>query len=349
MAPRPASRVSLKAIAAASGHAVATVSYALRNHEKIPEETRARIQAVAASLGYRINPRVSHLMAYVRGHHQTQYGERLAFIWMHASRAAARRDAFLTKVFEGASRRAQQAGFTLDEFYTNDPGMTDRRLEQILRTRGIVGVVLSPVTTNEATLTLDWDWSGFAPAVIGNVTWTPELHHAGHHHYLGMQTALSELAKIGARCPAAIIEPESNTRAKRAWEAAFLMHHPCARRARGLVRVPAQNDKRSLAAWLRQSHADALIVSAGSLLEAPGLRAACAELRMPLASLYWDPGQPQLAGIDQCYDRIAAHAVDLVISQLNSNETGVPDLPRMMLFPGRWVAPQRALSLSRAA
>jgi hypothetical protein len=35
---------------------------------------------------------------------------------------------------------------------------------------------------------------------------------------------------------------------------------------------------------------------------------------------------------------IAANAVDLVVSQLNSNETGVPPWPRMLQFPGRWPA-----------
>jgi hypothetical protein len=36
---------------------------------------------------------------------------------------------------------------------------------------------------------------------------------------------------------------------------------------------------------------------------------------------------------------VAANAVDLVVSQLSSNETGVPPWPRMLLFSGRWVAP----------
>jgi hypothetical protein len=57
-----------------------------------------------------------------------------------------------------------------------------------------------------------------------------------------------------------------------------------------------------------------------------------------VVTLYWNAAAPEIGGVDQCYDRIAAHAVDLVIAQINSNETGVPDLPRMMLFPGRWVA-----------
>jgi LacI family transcriptional regulator len=46
---------------------------------------------------------------------------------------------------------------------------------------------------------------------------------------------------------------------------------------------------------------------------------------------------PEIGGVDQSYDMVAANAVDLVVSQLNSNETGVPPWPRMLLFPGRWV------------
>ena len=46
---------------------------------------------------------------------------------------------FLKNVFAGARERANQMGFILEEFWTNDAGMTDQRLEQILRARGIVG------------------------------------------------------------------------------------------------------------------------------------------------------------------------------------------------------------------
>jgi LacI family transcriptional regulator len=188
--PEPAF-VTLKQIAARAKQSVATVSYALRGHPKIPEATRERVRAVADALGYRPNPRVASLMAHIRGAQARPHAERIGFIWVHTTRRIAARDPFLRLVFNGARRRAEQAGFALEEFWTNDPGMTDRRLQEILRARGIVGVVLSPVTTAESSLAFEWDWGCFAPAVIGNVTWTPELHHAGHHHYFGMRMALT--------------------------------------------------------------------------------------------------------------------------------------------------------------
>ncbi len=330
--------VTLKMLAEHTGLSLATVSYALRQHPKIPADTREKVAAAAAALGYRPNPRVASLMAHIRGAQARNHPERLAFVWVHTDRAEARRNPFLRNVLAGARERAAQTGFTLDEFWTEDPGMTDRRLQEIIRARGIVGVVLSPVTTAEAAVTLDWEWRHFAAAVIGNVTWEPELHHAGHHHYLGMRTALRELAALGCARPAALIEAASNERGKNAWVGAFLTHHPAARAARRLIRVVPADTAENLGAWLRAALPDALVVSECGLLDQRGVRAAARGL--PVATLYWSDAAPAgVGGIDQCYDRAAGHAVDLVVAQLNANETGVPDLPRMMLFPGRWVAP----------
>ena len=333
--------VTLKQLAAKTRLSVAAVSYALRNHPKIPQATRQVVQAAARELGYRPNPRVASLMAHIRRADHRHVGERLAFLWVHTTRQQSHTDPFLRSVFRGARDRAAQVGFGLEEFWTADAGMTDERLEQILRARGIVGVVLSPVTTSDVALTLNWDWRHFAPAVIGNVTWTPELHHAGHHHYLAMRMVLSELAKFGRSRPCALIEHTSNERAKRAWDAALFTHHPRRKNAPSAVRVVRCDDPGDIAGWLRHQRPDTLIVSEVSLLDLPGVRAVVRELSLPIVTLYWSSEiAAGIGGVDQCYDRIAAHAVDLVVAQLNSNEFGVPDLPRIMLFPGRWVAPR---------
>ncbi len=335
--------VTLKDVAARVRLSLATVSYALRQNPKIPAETRELVLTVARELGYRPNPRVASLMAHIRGAQSRPHTECIAFVWVHTSRRTSQRDPFMRLVFAGAKMRAEQAGFRLEQFWTNDDGMTDRRLQDILRARGIVGVVLSPVTTAESALALDWDWSLFATAVIGNVTWTPELHHAGHHHYLAMRMVLRELAKLGAMRPAVLIEPTSNERAKRAWEAAFLTHFAAPSKARSLVRVTVAEEQRELAGWLRASDADALIVSTAELLTVRGVSEVSRRRKWPIATLYWSAElPPEIGGIDQRYDRVAAHAVDLVVAQLNNNECGPPELPSMILFPGRWVPPATA-------
>jgi LacI family transcriptional regulator len=332
--------MTLKQIAQRARVSRATVSYALRNHPKIPLATRERVQAAARALGYRPNPRVAGLMAHIRRGQARPFGERIAFVWVHTSREEAARSVFLRSVLQGARERAEQGGYALEEFWTTDPGMSDARLQRILRARGIVGVVLSPVTNAETSVTLGWDWSAFAAAVVGNVTWTPELHHAGHHHYLGMRLCLLELARLGCRRPAAVVDAATHERAKRAWEGAFLVHHPAPAEAPRLWALRRRGEPaRDFGAWLARGRPDALIVSSTELLALPGIRAVVRESSLTVATLHWQDEAAGIGGVDQCSGRVAAHAVDLVIAQLNLNELGPPDLPSIMLFTGKWVPP----------
>ncbi len=344
--PKPV--VTLKEVANRAGLSLATVSYALRQHPKIPIATRELVATAARELGYRPNPRVAGLMAHIRGARVRPQAECIAFVWVHTSRRTTAENPYLRLVFKGAQSRAERLGFALEEFWTDDPGMTDRRLQEIIFARGITGVLLSPVLTPESTLALDWDWSRFAAVVIGNVTWTPELHHVGHHHFLAMRTAMTELTKLGYTRPAAVVDAVIDERAKHAWTAAFLANHPEPARARQLLHVHDAQRPRGLAAWLRGSGADALIVSAVAQLSAPGVRAVCRKKQLQIVTLRWPADvPPAIAGIDQCDDLLGGQAVELLIAQLHHNERGPPGHPGMMLFPGKWVAPAPAALAAR--
>jgi LacI family transcriptional regulator len=337
--------ITLQQIAQTAGCSLATVSYALRDDPRIRPETRARVQQVAGELGYRPNPRFAALMSHIRRSRPVAAGERIAFVWVHTPRTESAKDPFLQRIFHGAKARAEALGYRLEEFWTAERGMTDRRLSQVLKSRGITGVLLSPVM-HEAEVTLDLEWSNFAPAVIGSARWNPELHHAGHHHYLAMRMALERLAAAGCRRPMAILEDDVNERARRAWEAAFPVFHPSRAAAAELLLIGIPRDRRALVRRLRMSRPDALVVSSDVVIHQMKSRGWVPPEEIPTISLHWVPTEPAIGGVDQSYDMIAANAVDLVVSQLNSNETGVPAWPRMLLFPGRWVEPERASALT---
>jgi LacI family transcriptional regulator len=331
--------ITLQQIARAAGCSLATVSYALRDDPRIRPETRMSVQKVAAQLGYRPNPRFSALMSHIRNSRPVAAGERIAFVWVHTPRAESAKDPFLQRVFLGAKVRAEALGYGLEQFWTAERGMSDRRLSQVMKSRGIVGLLLSPVM-HEAEVTLDLEWSRFSPAVIGKARWKPELHHAGHHHYLAMHMALEQLAAAGCRRPMAILEADVNERARRAWEAAFAVFHPSRKDAGDLLWIGLPDDPRIVARRLKASRPDAVVVSAHAVVEKLRRLDLAAVLRLPIITLHWLPTAPEIGGIDQSYDMVAANAVDLVVSQLNSNETGAPPWPHMLLFPGRWVPPK---------
>src|SRR4051794_13277267 len=116
--------VTFRQIAKASGLAVATVSYALRNHPKIPAGTTARVHALAEEMGYRPNPRVAALMAHIRRARPVPTGDRIAFIWL------ARPAAYL-RMHHGARQRAEQLGYELEDFVLRDRALNPARLERI--------------------------------------------------------------------------------------------------------------------------------------------------------------------------------------------------------------------------
>ena len=94
--------VTIKDVAARARLSAAAVSYALRDHPKVGPETRARVQAIAQTLGYKPNPRVATLMAHIRRAQLRDAGEQIAFVWMHTTKAQAAGDPFLRKVIAGA-------------------------------------------------------------------------------------------------------------------------------------------------------------------------------------------------------------------------------------------------------
>jgi DNA-binding LacI/PurR family transcriptional regulator len=334
--PHPGRVVTLQAIADRAGVAKATVSYALRGDEKIPAATRAKINELAERMGYRPNPRIAGLMAHIRRARGPLRGERLGFVWVHTSRREAREDPFLSPVVAGARQRADQLGYQLEEFFTDDKGMSDRRLSSILAHRGIEGVIFSPVM-HEVTVQLDFDWSHFACAVIGNARWSPELHHSGHHHYHAMYTSLDELARLGCRRPAVILNPQANERGRRAWHAAFLAFHPDAARAARHVLPALPASPTALRRWLAQVKPDAIILHRAAMVRRVQAWLGADVARYRICYLNWSEDLPDVPGIDQRFDLVASNAVDLVVGQLLANERGVPAVPRVTLFPGQWV------------
>lgn len=327
-----ASPVTLKGIARRLGLSVAAVSYALRGSAKVSPEVTAKVRATAEKMGYRPNPRVGELMSHIRSGRAVSRGDVLALVCLEERRAEA--DGFLRGVVEGAKRQAARRGFGLELFWLEDVEGSLSRLVSILRARGVAGVVFAPVQ-RAAKVDIDWPWDAFPLAVIGMAEWRQPVPRAGHHHFEGMRQALRYLIEIGARRPACWLGVADDERAHRGWRAAWL-----ASEVRGAARRlhlgGPEEPKRMLAAWLTRMDADALVVAHPHELE--NLRAAGwegGEERTVLLS--WMPGSGA-CGVEQGYDEIAASAVDLVLAQLHHNTRGLPEIPSMLLFPGRWRA-----------
>lgn len=323
---------SLAKVANAAGVAKSTASLALRGSPRVDAATMARVKAAAERLGYRADPRVGSLMARIRGAKALHDQETLAFVWVGATRDDRRRDRFSVRSFAGAKRRAEELGCALEEFFLNAEGMTAARLEKILVTRGITGVVFS-APHHLMDVRVDWNWAHFAAARIGSSDFSPPLHRVESNHYRNMLTAMAKLGEAGCRRPAVVLFELLHRRLHGMHQAAFMASHPTIGDSLDLCLPGFPEDGAKVKAWLEKTRADAF----------------CFVMNPPDETLRWlrtlpnlkrmvtlDTPKRGLPGILIRDELIGASAVDLVVAQLHRNERGVPEHPTSVLLEGEW-------------
>jgi len=329
-------------LAEAAGVSKMTVSLALRGHPKISAATRERIRALAEKMGYRPNPLVQTLMANLRSTRPARYHSTIAWVTAFPTREGWCRHWVHKLYHEGAVARAAALGYKIEPFWALAPGMTGAALSRMLRARGIRGLIVPPVGTPG--MRLDIEWEHFSCATIGYSFMEPRLHRAAANLHDAMLRVLAECTRRGFRRIGFAIPVETDERVNHSWMASYLAWQqfiPARQRLPILLPVPDKPDRLEdyLPGWLAR-HKPEVIISPNtefrSWLPALGLRIpddiGFVTLSQP------GPGKPasSVSGINQIYFTIGEAAVYLVVSQLQHNETGIPQYPRIVLTDGFW-------------
>jgi DNA-binding LacI/PurR family transcriptional regulator len=325
--PRP----TLADIATRLGISKMSVSRALRGEKQVSEELRERVQQMADSLGYRPDPEIAKLMTHMRKSRQVVSPTTLAFIWAEKEAEDVKTSSWSRELLRGAHERADQLGYRLEEFNLKARGMTSRRLSGILEARGIPGFILSPLISRSRGH-VSMAWEKFSSVVIGLGYARPALHRVHHHHFLGMMTALRMLKKQGYQRIGFYGGSTINERMYRAWSASFLAHHPLPlAQASELLCLRHEISRTDFQDWLRTAKPDAVIEGGHHLAEWLPLKSKIAHV-----TLGWRADHPQVAGIDQQAHVLGAAAVDLLVSQHQQNERGIPEHPKIVMTEGLW-------------
>ncbi len=327
---------SLQDIAVQAGVSKATVSLALRNDARLTAETRARIQTIARELGYRPQPLYSTMFSQVRARKPVRQRETLGFLTAFPTRDGWRRAAGLfTEFFEGACERANELGFRVDEIWSKEPGMTGRRLTDILQARGIRGILIAPLARSRGHLTLDW--SQFAATTFGPSLWSPPLHRASTDHFSNFVMVLRQLRKRGYRRMGLVAARAGEERVNYAHVAALYRDQqarPPGDRIAPLLYPRSGLTERDCRQWFQRARPDVVVSYPGMLAWLRNWH-----LGVPrdvgFFSLGWHPGAP-FAGLNENGHLIGVAAIDLVVGQLHRNERGIPAHPRVLVVPGGW-------------
>ncbi len=335
----------MQVVADQAGISLATVSYALRNHPSIPPATCKRIQAVARKLGYRPNPLISTLMSHLRTTRATEYFETLAYITSHSANDVWHHKPIYRDFYAGAQARADEQGFKLEEFWLQAPGMTPDRMNQVLRARGIRGILIAPLPQPRSQLSLDW--SRFSAATIGWSLAYPALHRAVCHHYHAIRQALKQLSHLGYRRIGLAVKSAFDERVDNNWQAGFAVYQQSVRKANRIpILFMGDSNQHLFAQWFMQHHPDAVIAETQVLdwLRAIGQRV---PKDVGFAGLEVSAMPRGTAAIDQHIRVMAAAAVDLIVGQLHCNECGIPPIPKIVMIETTWVGGKTVRNLNQ--
>ncbi len=185
-------RVKMLDLAKEAGVSVATVSRALRDDPRLSEKTRRTIQVLARRRGYRPDPGLSALAAYrSRVRPPAEYGK-LAFI-TDMDRPEEKLPPLLKLHLAGTRQRARELGYDIDYFIIKSEAHEQKRLSRILYSRGIRGVVFSPLRW----LPTDFDWDRFCVSSLGENLGRLGLNNVTYDHDESISATYRKLREHG--------------------------------------------------------------------------------------------------------------------------------------------------------
>lgn len=328
----------LKTVAKTAGVSTSTASRALQNSPQIALATRRRIQEIAKQLGYHTNPYVSVLMAHVRQTRPPPYTATLAWIDRLPPNAW-RENPVQTLFFNGAVARAEALGFRIERVPCHDPKLNPSRLGDILRSRGINGVLCSADRPDARLMELPLDPNAVAVATVGCRFTKPDLHFSTNDQFITARMGHRRLIDLVYQRVGFVTTRSLEEIVDHRFSGGYLS--VLATRTDGLgipVFFADENDDDAFASWLRRYQPDAVLttfmIDVLAKIRGAGLRV---PQDVAFAMLDWNDTLPDVAGIRQDHERVGAGAVDVLVSQIKRNEFGVPVHPQGVLIEGEWV------------
>jgi DNA-binding LacI/PurR family transcriptional regulator len=330
---------TLQEIASIAGVHRTTVSMALKNHPRIPEETRQRIQTIAATLGYKPNPYLSAWMTSVRQGKPKLGSGSIAYLSEFPKEVLIAHHRYAKRFYEGARLRAEQLGYGLDFFSPQTPAEC-QQVEKVLRARSIEGIILAYFSPDRPEIALNWE--RYAGVIIGYELAGLLYPRVNSDQIRNMEIIFEELVRRGYQRPGLVVFDNGLSKAGRRFRMAFndMIHIN-----RELAHVPIlwpgakigeKAAKENLWRWIERTRPDCIIGPQQEIplwLEEIGMKTPD---DIGIVCYTINDESNRISGMIENFESIGSNAVDIVDGQLRRNERGIRPAHRLTVQCGRW-------------
>ncbi len=332
----PGPAPTLRSLARTLGLSRTTVSDALRGSPRVDPNTAARVRKAAREAGYRRNPLAGALMSELRRSRGTAFRGVLAAVDFNEPDRPDDAARFHRELVLGAETRATELGFKVEKFSVGHAGVSVQRLDSILQSRGIHGVILLPAWDEPDLSNLDW--TRFAGIYTDYIIERPALHSVCSDHYRSLLAALQRLAGLGYKQPGLFLQKHQDERLQYRWGAAFRAFqesHPAIKPVPPLVADTVTKDE--FCRWFRKHKPDVVLGHNTTAIEWMESCDASVPATHGFLCLNVIMKTRPCAGLDLQPRTLGARGTELLIAQLQRNETGIPEWPSTTTIPARWV------------
>lgn len=317
-------RVTLADVAEHSGVSKMTVSRVVAEIQCVKEETRKRVKASIAALGYKADPMLRSLAAYrsrTPSGKPSRYRSTLAYLDFDV-------DEYSLEMFEKANRAASELGYEFKYFKFPAGEEKQHKLSRQLWMQGIRGLLFGPAQYERKI-------GGFQPDLfsmvgIGAFHHSPAIDSVCSDYFQALYLAASQCQRQGARRIALCIPSDREAYTGHRWIGAY--HAFCQHNNVPPIQCPIPDRllNRQFVAWARREKVDAII-------GLQGIKTFKSKLpKVLFASL--NDWQATSDGWHVYIPRelIAREAISVLDYNLLRRRYGIPSWPRHISIEGKW-------------
>jgi LacI family transcriptional regulator len=331
-------RVSLRDLAKELGVSHVTVSLALRNHPRISEAMRRKIQETAERHGYRPDPMLAALANYRKSKSEHPITSAIAWINAWPDPAELRKHREFDLYWQGAFAAAEKFGYRIEEFQIGK-NLAPQRLHQILSTRGIRGLMLPPQKAQP-----DWGdfpWGEYSVVRFGRSLKYPRSHLVTADQVANTILAFEKMRERGYRRIGFVTDENDQQRSGHLFEAGYLVAQRSVDESERIPiftagGLPPGQQFLAMANWIRANKVDAIFTDRAEVpkvLKKAGISVP-GDVGLAVTTVL-DTGVD--TGIDQHPEEIGRVGFLLLASLINDGSRGVPPIFRQILVEGSWV------------
>lgn len=339
--PAPKPTVTQLDLAREAGVSVMTVSLALRNQPGVSMAKAEAIRQLAQQRGYRPDPALSALVQY-RDSKLKRIKAGLALISGWETRDGWLRSPVGSLAWQGARTRADEFGYSLEHFWIGENGRLVARTANILRSRGIRGLVLAPIQIPWCDI--KFPWTEFAAVTLERNADFPSLPHVSPNHYSDMFQAWERLIELGYRRIGLAAFRWLSDRNQHRWEAAqHFQQSIYLKRSEQVPDLVIPVDPRgslptaAVDAWLKRHRPEVVLSPCTEFREAIVASGRTIPGDVAFASLQTQLESTPVAGINQHRDQMGAACIDLLQARLLRSDFGIPGSLSGTTIGGDWV------------